>query len=208
MSTSVNIMIPAFEQVYAEFAECLVKVIQHNESRGIRTNVSFLAGSYISQARRELAHQFMDGKNEWAFWIDGDMKFPADAIERMISRDKNIIGCNYRRRRYPKTTFSAANGNLMNLIEVQTTDASPDVERADYLPGGMMLVHRSAYEALSWPYYAVQYNPRFNLEVGEDYFFCEKARGAGLELWIDHGVSRDVSHIGAFSYSCNLPFKS
>lgn len=208
MSTSVNIMIPAFEQVYAEFAECLVKAVQHTEKCGIRTTVSFLAGSYISQARRELAHQFLEGKDEWAFWLDGDMKFSADSITRMISRDKKIIGCNYRRRRYPKTTFTAANGNLMNLIEVQTTDASPEIESVNYLPGGMMLVHRSVYETISQPYYAVQYNARFNLEVGEDCFFCEKVRAAGIELWIDHAVSRDVSHIGAFSYSCNLPFKT
>ena len=207
MST-VHILIPAFEQVYADFAECLVNVVQHNQRCGIHTNVSFLAGSYISQARRELAHQFMEGKNEWAFWIDGDMKFPIDAIERMMSREKKIIGCNYRRRRYPRTTFTAANGNLMNLIEVQTTDSSPELEKVNYIPGGMMLVHRSVYDTVARPYYAVQFNPRFNLEIGEDLYFCEKASTMGFELWIDHAVSRDVSHVGAFSYSCNLPFKS
>jgi hypothetical protein len=91
--SSVNIMIPAFEQVYAEFAECLVKCVQHNQARGIHTNVSFLTGSYISQARRELAQQFMKGNSEWAFWIDGDMKFPADVgdIPRRRSRPPTEI---------------------------------------------------------------------------------------------------------------------
>jgi hypothetical protein len=150
----------------------------------------------------------MEGNSDYALWIDADMLFPENTISRLLSRDKKIVGANYRRRHYPKTTFTAANGNLTKLIEVQTTNDSPPLEKVEFLPGGMMMIHREVYQTTAAPYYLIQYNPRFNLEIGEDYYFCEKVRSAGHEIWIDHELSREVAHIGTFSYSCNLPFKS
>ncbi len=57
-----------------------------------------------------------------------------------------------------------------------------------------MLIRTSVFNALQKPY--------FNLAAegdqlrGEDYYFCEKARAAGFEIWCDGDLSTQIGHIG------------
>ena len=36
--------------------------------------------------------------------------------------------------------------------------------------------------------------------LGEDYYFCERAREAGFEIWCDGDLSRELAHIGQKAY--------
>ena len=35
---------------------------------------------------------------------------------------------------------------------------------------------------------------------GEDVYFCTMARVHGFEVWVDHDLSKEVTHIGQFEY--------
>jgi hypothetical protein len=36
--------------------------------------------------------------------------------------------------------------------------------------------------------------------MGEDVFFCKKARELGHKIYIDHDVSHEIGHIGTFEF--------
>jgi len=201
---SVMIAVPAMEMVNAEFAQHLAMAAANMVANGIKINCAFNIGSVITIARRNLTDIFLKSDFDYIWWVDSDMKFPIDAPIRLLKRGKAIVGCNYRRRRFPNPNFTGMMGTNGNFTEFQTTDDSPPMELIDVLPHGCVLVHRSVYEKMPQPHYLQEYIPELNLEIGEDIYFCQKAQQAGFEVWCDQELSREVAHIGIFHYNYNL----
>lgn len=201
---SVMILVPAMEMVNAEFAQHLGMACANLVANGIKINCAFNIGSVITIARRNLTEIFLKSDFDYAWWIDSDMKFPIDAPLRLLKRGVPLVGCNYRRRRFPNPGFTGMMGEPGNFRELVTDDNSPAIEDVDVLPHGCVLVHRSVYEKIPQPHYLQEYVEELNLEIGEDIYFCRKARDAGFNVWCDHELSREISHIGIFHYNYNL----
>lgn len=201
---SVMIAVPAMEMVNAEFAQHLAMAAAQMVANGIRINCAFNIGSVITIARRNLVDIFLKSDFDYIWWVDSDMKFPIDAPLRLLKRNKDIIGVNYRRRRFPNANFTGMMGKPGEYTEFVTTDESPDLEKIDVLPHGCVMVKRSVYEKIPQPHYLQEYVPELNLEIGEDIYFCQQAQKAGYEVWCDQELSREVAHIGIFHFNYNL----
>jgi hypothetical protein len=201
---SIMIACPSMEMVNAEFAQHLAMAAANMVAHGIKINCAFNIGSVITIARRNLADIFMKSDFDYIWWVDSDMKFPIDAPIRLLKRNVPVVGCNYRRRRFPNPNFTGMTGTPGKFVEFQTTDTSPAMEEIDVLPHGCVLVHRSVYEKITGPYYLQEFVPELNLEIGEDIFFCQQVKKAGFEIWCDQELSREISHIGIFHFNYNL----
>lgn len=201
---SVMILVPAMEMVNAEFAQHLAMAAAQLVANGIKINCAFNIGSVITIARRNLTDIFMNSGFDYAWWVDSDMKFPIDAPIRLLNRGVPLVGCNYRRRRFPNPGFTGMMGQPGNFTELVTDDNSPAMQDVDVLPHGCVMVHRSVYEKIPQPHYIQDFDSNLNLEIGEDIYFCRKAREAGFQVWCDHELSKEISHIGIFHYNYNL----
>lgn len=201
---SIMIAVPAMEMVNAEFAQHLAMASAQLVANGIKINCAFNIGSVITIARRNLVDIFLKTDFDYIWWVDSDMKFPIDAPLRLLARDKDIIGCNYRRRRFPNANFTGMMGSNGKYTEFVTTDNSPPLELIDVLPHGCVLVKRHVYERMPQPHYLQEFIPELNLEIGEDIFFCQQAQKAGFQIWCDQELSREISHIGIFHFNYNL----
>ena len=201
---SVMILVPAMEMVNAEFAQHLAMACANLVANGIKINCAFNIGSVITIARRNLTDIFLKSDCDFAWWVDSDMKFPIDAPLRLLKRNVPLVGCNYRRRRFPNPGFTGMMGNPGSFKELITDDNSPAMEKVDVLPHGMVMVHRSVYEKVPQPHYLQEFVPELNLEIGEDIYFCNKARQVGFDCWCDHELSREIAHIGIFHFNYNL----
>ena len=201
---SVMIAVPAMEMVNAEFAQHLAMAAANMVANGIKINCAFNIGSVITIARRNLVDIFLKSDFDYIFWVDSDMKFPIDAPVRLLARNKDIVGANYRRRRFPNPNFTGMSGKPGTFVEFHTTDNSPAMELIDVLPHGLVLCKREVYEKIPHPHYLQEYVPELNLEIGEDIYFCQQAQKAGYEVWCDQELSREVSHIGIFHFNYNL----
>ena len=61
--------------------------------------------------------------------------------------------------------------------------------KAEYVGASFMLCRRDALEKLSKPYMKLEYDFEcIQFKKGEDYYFCEKLRDAGFDIWIDPEV--------------------
>lgn len=201
---SVMILVPAMEMVNAEFAQHLSMAAANMVANGIKINCAFNIGSVITIARRNLTDIFMKSDFDYAWWIDSDMKFPIDTPIRLLKRQVPLVGVNYRRRRFPNPGFTGMMGQPGGFTELVTDDDSPAMQDVDVLPHGCVMVHRSVYEKVPQPHYLQEFVPEMNLEIGEDIYFCRKAREAGFQVWCDHELSREVAHIGIFHFNYNL----
>lgn len=201
---SIMIAVPSMEMVNAEFAQHLTMAAANMVANGIRINCAFNIGSVITIARRNLTDIFLKSDYDYIWWVDSDMKFPIDSPVRLLKRNKDIVGVNYRRRRFPNANFTGMMGKPGSYKEFQTTDNSPPMELIDVLPHGCVLVKRSVYETIPHPHYLQEFVPELNLEIGEDIYFCQQAQKAGYEIWCDQELSREVAHIGIFHFNYNL----
>lgn len=201
---SVMTLVPSGDYVHSQFAYYLAMGSASLVANGIGVASTFETSSVIAIARRNLVGHFLKSNCDYAWWIDSDMAFPPDACLRLLNRGVPLVGANYRKRYFPNPHFTAMNGKPGQTSIFETTDDSPPLEKVDCLPHGMMLVHRSVYERLPAPHYIFEYSAENNTEVGEDYYFCAKARTHGIDVWCDHELSRQISHIGIFNYNYNL----
>ena len=201
---SVMILVPAMEMVNAEFAQHLAMACANMVANGIKINCAFNIGSVITIARRNLTDIFMKSDFDYAWWVDSDMKFPIDAPIKLLQRQVPLVGANYRRRRFPNPGFTGMMGNPGSFTELVTDDDSPSMQKVDVLPHGMMMVHRSVYEKVPQPHYLQEFVPELNLEIGEDIYFCSKAKQAGFDCWCDHDLTKEIAHIGIFHFNYNL----
>lgn len=163
-----------------------------------------VAGTLIFDQRNKLAESALDEGCDYILWLDADMRFPKNTIERLISLDKDIVGVNATTRTVPAKPTAK---NLQINFEEKTNAWIPvdskgkqGIEKVTSIGCGVMLVKRKVFEKLEKPWYWFSEIPGDKI-LGEDVYFCVKAHDAGFETWVDHSLSNMIGHIGQYTYT-------
>lgn len=143
------------------------------------------ARATIAANRTFLARDFLrDASLQWILFLDSDMRPPRHAAAQLLSREKDMIGgfCFARKPPYDvEFMLGGATGDRVRLAGVR------EVEWCGF---GCMLIRRSVFEAVAEPWFEM-----LRPGVGEDEFFCRRARESGLHVYVD--VDLEVGHVGA-----------
>lgn len=171
----------------------------------------FIVSGLITQARTRLVFECLKWEADYILWCDSDHTFPADAIARLWSHNKDIVGCNYARRIHTGATSPTAAKLDRNDQDDKLCYTTPEkaqageIEEVDHLGLGLCLMKASVFDRLAD--HAIEqgkedFMPLFHLVpkggtniMGEDVFFFDKCRDAGIQVWCDHGLSWEVGHI-------------
>jgi len=196
-SANVAICVPVRDTVTAVFAHSLAMLMKKCGETGLATTLHFNMGSEVAMQRQQLVDQALETSCTHIMWIDSDMKFPVDTLNILLSRKKDIVAGNYSTRVPPyRPVAFASEGNLDQRIFSGT-----GLEEAFAIGSGMMLVHRRVYENMSRPYYKIEYSEDFSSLVGEDIYFCKKAKEHGYSVFVDHAISDKIAHIGTRAFT-------
>jgi hypothetical protein len=202
MSRTVAILVPARDTVMTSFAYDLARAMSaHTATTDDRVMLYTSHGTLIASQRTELARQALEAGADYLLWLDSDMRFPKETIGHLLSRDKPIVAANYSTRRMPVKPTAMVDDGSGNVGRVYTAPDSEGLQPVDYLGMGVMMVKREVFEKLEQPWFAIPYSTKGGHYIGEDCFFCTKAREAGFEVLVDHDLSHHVKHIGTFEYS-------
>lgn len=182
----VAILIPSKDQWAAEFGMCLASMVP-NALQVARVGLINERGGMITGARCALVKQALDGPlgADYCMWLDADMTFPPNIVERLLAHNKDIVGATYCRRVPP---FNLLGRELhgeadTGLVEMET------------MPGGCMLIKADVYSKLTWPWYYESYDG--GMIHSEDYNFCADAIKAGYSVWCDMDMTKELGHIGS-----------
>jgi len=181
---AVAIAIPSGDLVHTDFAMSLAMLCMNPGASVFLLNAR---SSLIPLGRNQCAGAAQIMKATHLLFLDTDMVFPADTLTRLLAHDKDIVGATYSRRVPP---FHA----LTVTEEDEHIHVTAGLRQVKLMPTGCLLIRLGVFNALAKPY--------FNLVAegdqlrGEDYYFCEKARAAGFELWCDGDLSSQLGHIG------------
>ena len=146
--------------------------------------------TYLPVARELLAYQAAtDAAATHILWLDSDMRFPANALERLLAHDVDIVGANYPRRGPPGGSSALAlDGSVL-------VPKATGLEAVKIVGLGLCLMRTSILPKLSRPWFLTVFeNGRF---LGEDYFFFRAVREANISVYIDHALSMEVEHVWA-----------
>jgi hypothetical protein len=65
---------------------------------------------------------------------------------------------------------------------------------------GVMLVNADLVRSIPPPRFMMGWVPDDAAHVGEDLYFCQQLRKAGATIYVDHDLSKQVSHIGMVEF--------
>lgn len=194
--SSVAICTPCGDQVSAGFAMDLAKLVGHSASEH-ECVVLQVRGSILPQQRMTLVDMSLHLGADHLLWLDADMRFPKDALLRLLAHHQPIVAANYPTRRPPVVPVARdrEHGHLF------THPTAIDCVPVDSVGMGCMLVERKVFETIPKPWFALGYNRQEDGWLGEDYFFCQQARSHGFQILIDQGLSHHVTHCGEIAWT-------
>lgn len=151
----------------------------------------------IFQARTALAEEALRLEATHLLWLDCDIVPPTDALKRLFSQDKAIIGCNYLERHTPPQVatvkpLGTVNGNGLQLVAIPKT-----LFKAAAMGMGFVLTKATVFQTIPKPWFAFETNEQGDF-MSEDVYFFNKAREYGFTVWCDPTI--DVKHLGSYAY--------
>ena len=199
----VAICMPSGETILAKTCISIVAMVARTAHHAALMPIN-LAGADTAEARNAMAEAALNHGAEWLLWIDPDMMFPPDSLQRLLAHDKEFVAAEYRKRAPP---YDAAGGF--------TGEDYPEtglVERP-MVPLGLCLIKSVVFRALSQPYFTRTWQTLFSTEdnprgfTTEDTYICAMARHAGFGCWVDMDLTKEVSHLGTTPISWSMGLK-
>ena len=187
------------------FLQCWTDTLLKCVKNGINPLLSNKFSSMVSYARclclgadvRRGIHQKPFGGKidyEYIMWIDSDIVFSFEQIQKLISYDKDIVsgiyktenGQNYACVKDWDQEFYKENGSFYFL---QEKDCKPHkgLMEVEYNGMGFMLIKKGVFEKVEYPWFCQLKKQIGDLEdyCSEDVAFCHLARKAGFQIFID-----------------------
>jgi len=166
-------------------------------SAGVSLNLFNVQGSILPSNRDQLVAAGKESGATHYMWFDDDMRFPKDTILRLLERDKEVVCANYRMRNTPEqfTAFRQGDGYI------STAPESEGLEQVTSVGFGVLMCKAEAFEKIDRPWFAVGFDQSTDDYVIDDGFCCIKWHSVGVEIFIDHDLSKEVKHIATAELS-------
>lgn len=182
----VAVCVPSGDMLHADFALSLAALCMKAPVSIALINVK---SSLIPTGRNMLVQQAMAVKATHMLFLDSDMVFPQDTIERLLSHAKYIVGGTYAQR---VTPFRV----LGNTLDNQPIEIDTGLLEMSRMPTGCLMIHMSVFDKLRMPYFRVGIDEEAGTILSEDLEFCDRAREAGFNIYCDVDLSKELLHLG------------
>lgn len=146
----------------------------------------------ISSSRTWLVKEARAKGATHLLFVDSDMIFPPTILKQLLAHEKDIIGVEYNKRLFPLETV---------------TKYIPGVEKSETEPfkvgiagTGVMLIKLALFDdpKLDKNWFSFGRNAAGENVIGEDGWFCNTARDAGYDVWVDPTIR--VGHLGEYAF--------
>jgi hypothetical protein len=153
-------------------------------------------GAYIQHNRTLLVKHAREQHCTHLFFMDHDMAFPGDTVDKLLAHDVDIVGGAYNMRGVlpPQTCVFVSGPDGHRLTREQFP---PSLFLAEAIPCGCMLIKMSVFDRIEPPWFDLTIVDG-ELVSSEDVYFCNKARKANIDIHCDPTIP--VGHVGEFIY--------
>lgn len=181
------VAVPVVPWMYTASAKAFLH-LSHRLPPGSALWLSSEGSSSVDAVRNHIVESFMAQPEwKWLCMIDSDMTPPPHAVAELLGVDVDIVAAKCFQR-YPPFFLTAA------LLEGgdRVTRTGCTLVEAVRTGFGCILIRRRVLERMSPPWFQNTIPG-----MGEDFAWCERARGLGFRIYIDEAL--DVGHLGIIS---------
>jgi len=203
MNPRIAICVPTLDTCDSMFAHDLARMMATHAGRYLgEMHLIFRYGSILARVRENCVLQALsDPEVTHVLFLDSDMRFPPDLIERMLKADKPIVAANCSKRVRPAepTAFHIHDRDSGEVTKIYPDPKLRELQRVFGVGTAIMMIRREVFEEVPRPWFATpwikQEDGRLAM-LNEDAHFCYKCDEADIPLYIDHDISWDVRHVG------------
>ena len=189
----VFIAVPSMDTLPALFCQSLALL-----QRAGDTKIGFEVGSLVYNARNNLARQAIKAEADWVLWLDSDMVFAPDLLQRMLKvcteNDIDFLTALCFRRKPPYTPCLFE--RLDKVGKGASYTALLSVPEGRFQVGGCgfagVLLSTDVLISVSAKFNGRMFDPFEGF--GEDVAFCWRARQCGYDIWCDSDI--EMGHVG------------
>ena len=182
----IQLVTPNTGTICSLMVKCLTDLMMHTDQPVIfqpwRT-------TYIDMSRARALHNAKHKGYSHTLFLDSDMRFPADSLDVLLAHDKDVVGCNYRRR--APSDYGYLFTSMKGEKDVDS-NGKHGLEEVDLIGFGVLLIKTSCLASLQEPYFAYAERPMYE---GEDHAFCQRCRDAKIPVLVDHDLSMHIGHL-------------
>lgn len=158
------------------------------------------ASSAIPISREELFESCRIGGDTHALMLDADQTFPPDTAHRMLAHNKPVIACNVATKTIPSSpTARLKDGTPWGAACY--TDNKHGLEKVWRVGAAVMMIDLSILPIIGEGLFEFIWNPNARQYRGEDWSLCKKLEENGIDILIDHDLSRQIGHVGTYIYT-------
>lgn len=158
-------------------------------------------GYTIAENRIYIVTQAIKNGCTHILFVDDDMTFPQHTLDQLLSHEKEVVGVVAYSRALP----------LMPVVEffdqeqMSTTDRllgnynlPSELFKVKMVGGGVVLIDLTVFDKIEKPWFNMTQHEFGMTKMGEDAWFCQQVRNAGIDIWCDPTLS--IGHIGDYVY--------
>lgn len=201
----VMIAVASDDHVCAGFAHDLAMLVGATgfNRPDVELRLTFTKGSVLSALREDLVMDALGQDVTHICFIDSDMRFPPDALNRLLNHGEPAVGANYITRRFPlrPTAFVAEREVLW------TEQGSHGLVEVERMGLGFALLDMNIFKYLPQPWFPIHFVEKkigekmYRWYSGEDFGFYDKLRTTGVKVLVDQDLSQHIRHEGSWEYS-------
>jgi hypothetical protein len=143
--------------------------------------------AFIPGARNSLVKRALERGAEWVLFLDDDHVWTDDHLMQLLAHDEMIVGSLYFRRQPPFAPLAFSHmddDGTYTAIDLSKLPAE-GLLKVHAVGTAGLLVRSEVFRAIEPPWF--EWGKVDNWEAGEDIIFCEKARDAGFDVYVDLG---------------------
>jgi GT2 family glycosyltransferase len=180
--------------------ETCVSIIEMIDGR-LPLEFFFSRGSMLPYMRFKITLDALKAKCTHLLFVDSDMKFPRDTLQKLLSHKKDIVSVLYNTKENPpNSVVKFMDGDKRIVGGTFQRDDFPELFECYAVGFGCTLIDLKILEHIELPWYSFEWEvDKKNTQMtGEDVYFCVKARKAGFTTWCDPTIQ--TGHIGDYTY--------
>lgn len=188
---SILVGIPCLDSIKTE---TFTSLFSASNQLNCPTRLDIHKSCYVHDSRNKIVAKAIELGVSHLMFIDSDMQFPADGINRLLAQDKDIIGAVYYRRQTPH--HPTLNVKVGDDLKIPRNFPKDKPFKVWGIGTGFLLIKTKVLKEIKSPWFF--FGNYKNKMLGEDYYFCMKAHNQGFDVWADPTIP--VGHVGEYIY--------
>lgn len=206
---SVMVAVPSGIEWMADFGVSLSLMMTYASRvpppgyKEMEMNLANTHGSILPRSRHLQVQMAKKCGSTHLLMVDSDMTFPKDTLHQLMRWKKPVVAANCVTKVIPADVTGRVKDGSKLGAKVYT-DRKEGLEKVWRIGCAVMLVEMDVFDKVGPPWFEIRYSEEFDEYYGEDWTFCEKLEQEGIEIFVDHTLSRKVGHVGLLEYTHDL----